>query len=155
MNRSYLFVPADSERKLSKSTETGADALILDLEDSVAAEARPAARKLAVEFLQDTPAWVRINPIDSADAALDLGMGEANKLLSKQVARKKLTPEKAGAILSTIRPSCQSATSSSPEMATWPRSNSIGSVMAANRPPSGVGSSRGRSAPVARSTATG
>ena len=72
MNRSYLFVPADSERKLAKASATGADALILDLEDAVAAEARPAARKLAAEFLQDTAAWVRINPIDGADAALDL-----------------------------------------------------------------------------------
>jgi 3-hydroxyacyl-CoA dehydrogenase / enoyl-CoA hydratase / 3-hydroxybutyryl-CoA epimerase / enoyl-CoA isomerase len=41
---------------------------------------------------------------DIADKALDLGMSEANKLLSKQVERKKLTPEKAGAVLSTIRP---------------------------------------------------
>ncbi|WP_028081403.1 fatty acid oxidation complex subunit alpha FadB [Solimonas soli] len=41
---------------------------------------------------------------DIADKALDLGMEEANKLLSKQVERKKLTPEKAGHILSTIRP---------------------------------------------------
>lgn len=41
---------------------------------------------------------------DIADKALDLGMSEANKLLSAQVTRKKLTPEKAGAILSTIRP---------------------------------------------------
>ncbi|QHS09843.1 fatty acid oxidation complex subunit alpha FadB [Sinimarinibacterium sp. NLF-5-8] len=41
---------------------------------------------------------------DIADKALDLGMNEANKLLSKQVERKKLKPEKAGHILSTIRP---------------------------------------------------
>ncbi len=41
---------------------------------------------------------------DIADKALDLGMNEANKLLSKQVSRKKLTPEKAGHILATIRP---------------------------------------------------
>jgi 3-hydroxyacyl-CoA dehydrogenase/enoyl-CoA hydratase/3-hydroxybutyryl-CoA epimerase/enoyl-CoA isomerase len=41
---------------------------------------------------------------DIADAALALGMGEANKLLSAQVARKKLTPEKAGNVLSSIRP---------------------------------------------------
>ncbi len=41
---------------------------------------------------------------DIADKALDLGMSEANKLLSKQVSRKKLTAEKAGQILSTIRP---------------------------------------------------
>ncbi|HEU0198063.1 MAG TPA: fatty acid oxidation complex subunit alpha FadB [Nevskiaceae bacterium] len=41
---------------------------------------------------------------DIADKALDLGMSEANKLLSKQVARKKLKADKAGQILSTIRP---------------------------------------------------
>jgi len=41
---------------------------------------------------------------DIADPALALGMGEANKLLSAQVGRKKLTPEKAGAVLASIRP---------------------------------------------------
>lgn len=51
MNRSYLFVPADSERKMVKATDAGADAVILDLEDSVAADARPAARELAREYV--------------------------------------------------------------------------------------------------------
>jgi 3-hydroxyacyl-CoA dehydrogenase / enoyl-CoA hydratase / 3-hydroxybutyryl-CoA epimerase / enoyl-CoA isomerase len=41
---------------------------------------------------------------DIADKQLDLGMSEANKLLSKQVERRKLTPEKAGDVLSKIRP---------------------------------------------------
>ena len=73
MMRSFLFVPADSERRLSKASDAGADALILDLEDAVAAAARPAARELAAEFLQgrkDT--WVRINPVDTDDAPKDL-----------------------------------------------------------------------------------
>jgi citrate lyase subunit beta/citryl-CoA lyase len=73
MSRSYLFVPADSERKLAKAAGVDADALILDLEDSVAADARPAARELAADFLQDRDdVWVRINPIDSDDAQADL-----------------------------------------------------------------------------------
>ncbi len=75
MSRSFLFVPADSERKLDKAKSSGADALILDLEDSVAASARPKARALAAEFLehnQDADIWVRINPLDSADAVEDL-----------------------------------------------------------------------------------
>ncbi|HEX2151560.1 MAG TPA: aldolase/citrate lyase family protein, partial [Stellaceae bacterium] len=50
--RSLLFVPADSERKLARGLEAGADALILDLEDSVAASNRPTARRLAREFLE-------------------------------------------------------------------------------------------------------
>ncbi len=73
MNRSYLFVPADSERKIGKAASAGADAVILDLEDSVAAAARPAARELSRERLADMDnAWVRINPIDSDDAMADL-----------------------------------------------------------------------------------
>lgn len=73
MIRSFLFVPADSERKLKKAGESGADAIILDLEDSVAAEARPDARGLAREYLAGkADIWVRINPIDSDDALPDL-----------------------------------------------------------------------------------
>lgn len=73
MNRSFLFVPADSQRKLEKASSAGADALILDLEDSVAAEARAEARVRAAEYLlgkQNT--WVRINPFDSDDSMADL-----------------------------------------------------------------------------------
>ncbi|VUX55830.1 HpcH/HpaI aldolase/citrate lyase family [uncultured Woeseiaceae bacterium] len=75
MSRSFLFVPADSERKLEKAGTSGADALILDLEDSVAASARSKARNLAAEFLKqesNSKIWVRINPLDSADALEDL-----------------------------------------------------------------------------------
>jgi citrate lyase subunit beta/citryl-CoA lyase len=75
VSRSFLFVPADSERKLAKATDAGADALIVDLEDSVTAEARPAARQIAFEYLESGAhprAWVRINPLDSSDALDDL-----------------------------------------------------------------------------------
>ena len=73
MIRSFLFVPADSERKLAKATGAGADALILDLEDAVAAEARPVARELAAEYLRGKDEiWVRVNPIDTDDSILDL-----------------------------------------------------------------------------------
>ena len=73
MDRSYLFVPADSERKLGRVMDAGADAIILDLEDSVAADARPAARDAAREFLVNKQnIWVRINPVDTDDAVADL-----------------------------------------------------------------------------------
>ena len=73
MNRSFLFVPADSERKLARAGSAGADALILDLEDAVAAAARPAARELARDYLAGkTNVWVRINPLDTPDATADL-----------------------------------------------------------------------------------
>jgi len=73
MNRSFLFVPADSERKLAKAAGAGADALILDLEDSVAASARAAARANAADYLKGRDnVWVRINALDSKDSAADL-----------------------------------------------------------------------------------
>jgi citrate lyase subunit beta/citryl-CoA lyase len=49
--RSLLFVPADSPRKLEKSLESGADAVIVDLEDSVAPANKGAARANARDFI--------------------------------------------------------------------------------------------------------
>ena len=50
--RSMLFIPADSERKLAKGEATGADALILDLEDAVAPSRTHIAREMAVAYLR-------------------------------------------------------------------------------------------------------
>jgi citrate lyase subunit beta/citryl-CoA lyase len=73
--RSLLFVPADSEKKLAKATSSPADALILDLEDSVATPNRAKARALVREFLKDKhpqAIWVRVNPVDSSDFHADI-----------------------------------------------------------------------------------
>jgi citrate lyase subunit beta/citryl-CoA lyase len=75
---SLLFVPGDSDRKLAKSDAVPADILILDLEDSVAPEAKPAARQRVAEFIAARPQrprsqlWVRINAFDGADGLADL-----------------------------------------------------------------------------------
>jgi citrate lyase subunit beta/citryl-CoA lyase len=74
--RSLLFVPADSERKLEKAKTSPADALILDLEDSVARENRPHARGLVREIVESAGSkpsvWIRINPVASAEYRDDL-----------------------------------------------------------------------------------
>src|SRR5262249_58920245 len=75
--RAWLFVPGDSEKKLAKAEGLRADALILDLEDAVAAEKRPAARGMVREYLaahraRRSQLWVRINPLGSSDALADL-----------------------------------------------------------------------------------
>ncbi|MGE4244714.1 MAG: CoA ester lyase [Parvibaculaceae bacterium] len=75
--RSLLFVPADSERKIAKGLSSGADALILDLEDSVAPSAKEAARRLAAEVLRSRkeghPALlVRVNPLSSGLTPADV-----------------------------------------------------------------------------------
>jgi citrate lyase subunit beta / citryl-CoA lyase len=66
--RSWLFVPADSERKIAKALDSDADAIIFDLEDSVA----PAMKATARDILKDLPKhsngpewWVRVNPLGS------------------------------------------------------------------------------------------
>src|SRR5215470_1185100 len=53
MFRSLLFVPADGGSKLDKAMASGADAVIVDLEDSVSAEGKVAARKSAADFVRD------------------------------------------------------------------------------------------------------
>jgi citrate lyase subunit beta/citryl-CoA lyase len=69
--RSLLFVPGDSERKQAKALGSGADALLLDLEDSVAAAQLPAARKRVCELLESSTdrsrqqLWVRVNALSS------------------------------------------------------------------------------------------
>jgi citrate lyase subunit beta/citryl-CoA lyase len=75
VSRSFLFVPADDERKQDKALSSGADALILDLEDSVTTNKLPLARRLEAAFLRASAGaevWVRINPWDSALARDDL-----------------------------------------------------------------------------------
>ena len=76
--RSLLFVPGDSDRKLARSASCQADILVLDLEDSVAAAQKAAARVRIREYLAAHPhressqLWVRINPLATPDALADL-----------------------------------------------------------------------------------
>ena len=78
--RSWLFVPGDSPSKMEKALGSGADALILDLEDSVGAEAKGDARHAVRNLLRRRlnsrapQLWVRINPLATPDAALDLSV---------------------------------------------------------------------------------
>jgi citrate lyase subunit beta/citryl-CoA lyase len=74
--RSLLFVPADSERKLAKAEAAGADALVLDLEDSVLPERKSVARSLMQSWLaarsDRTQCWVRVNDLSSGEMLKDL-----------------------------------------------------------------------------------
>jgi citrate lyase subunit beta/citryl-CoA lyase len=73
--RSLLFVPGDRPDRMEKALRAGADALILDLEDSVAPAAKPEARRHVAEFLNThstAKLWVRINPLDGDEVERDL-----------------------------------------------------------------------------------
>lgn len=80
--RSLLFVPGDRPERMRKALYSGADALILDLEDSVAIGAKAAARAEVAAFLKEAAGgkvmlFVRVNPLDGglADADLDAVIG--------------------------------------------------------------------------------
>lgn len=71
--RSLLFIPADDEKKLGKGITTGADALILDLEDAVSAARKAAARPIAAQYINEMRSkagrpliYVRINALDTS-----------------------------------------------------------------------------------------
>jgi len=73
--RSLLFVPGDRPDRMEKALGAGADALILDLEDSVAPAAKAEARRSVAAFLganRGAHLWVRVNPLDGPDNERDL-----------------------------------------------------------------------------------
>ena len=75
--RSWLFVPADSEKKIAKACASAADAIIFDLEDSVAPERKAAARDILKGLGRNEGGpqwWVRVNPLRADDHRLDLGL---------------------------------------------------------------------------------
>ena len=76
--RSLLFVPGDRPDRMRKALASGADVLILDLEDSVALEAKAAARDHVHNFVESgeaqVPLLVRINQLQSLALADDLSM---------------------------------------------------------------------------------
>ncbi|KQS03672.1 citrate lyase [Sphingomonas sp. Leaf357] len=75
--RSWLFVPGDSARKLTRARNAGSDVLILDLEDAVAPDRKTAARAMVAEAIDDGPShaaalFVRVNALDTGLTLDDL-----------------------------------------------------------------------------------
>ena len=73
--RSWLFVPADSEKKIAKALGSDADAIIFDLEDSVAPPHKAAARQILKGLTEHSGSaqwWVRVNPLGSDQLKHDL-----------------------------------------------------------------------------------
>jgi citrate lyase subunit beta / citryl-CoA lyase len=76
--KSLLFVPGDSEKKMTKAQSSAASALILDLEDAVSIERIDIARGMVRDYLKsrtdrsEQQLWVRINPLGSPMSLADL-----------------------------------------------------------------------------------
>jgi citrate lyase subunit beta/citryl-CoA lyase len=86
-----LFVPSDNERKLARAGTSGADILVLDLEDSVLPDRKPIAREMACKYLNAAGdrkrIWIRVNDLASNEMLKDLAMivaaGAAGIILPK------------------------------------------------------------------------
>lgn len=98
--RSWLFAPGDSARKCEKAIASEADRVILDLEDSVAPEAKPEARRMVAEVLEKAGEsrgriWVRINPLSGPfvhdDLAAIMAFGPGGLMLPKSESGVDLT----------------------------------------------------------------
>lgn len=85
--RTPLFVPADRPDRFARAAASGADAVILDLEDAVAPDAKAAARAALTAAFTDLPVIVRVNahgtPWHEADLAASLACGAAALMLPK------------------------------------------------------------------------
>jgi citrate lyase subunit beta / citryl-CoA lyase len=67
LGRTYLFVPGDRGDRFDKAWNSGADHVIIDLEDAVAPAQKDAARKSAADWMTpERPVWVRINACNTA-----------------------------------------------------------------------------------------
>lgn len=78
--RSMLFVPGDRPERFEKAEKSGADAVIFDLEDAVAAERRAEARAHIAAYLRNSsrsvPLWVRINPVDAMEQGSSVALAD-------------------------------------------------------------------------------
>lgn len=97
----WLFVPGDRPERFAKAAATGADAVILDLEDAVAVQAKDQARSLITAWLThgDNRGWVRINAADTPWYDADLAALRSTRGLAGVVVPKAEDP----AVLGTLR----------------------------------------------------
>ena len=84
----FLFVPGDRPERFAKAASSGADAIILDLEDAVAPDAKDRARAAVRSFLEGGgPAVVRVNAVDTPwfadDTSALTGVAPAGIVLPK------------------------------------------------------------------------
>jgi citrate lyase subunit beta / citryl-CoA lyase len=98
--RSYLFVPGNRPERFEKAHAAGADAVILDLEDAVQPDEKPAARAAVLTAANAArPAWVRINGSDTRWFADDIAALAGHPGIAGVVLPKAETQEPVSAVL--------------------------------------------------------
>jgi citrate lyase beta subunit len=91
--RSLLFVPADDRRRLEKALAAGADAVVADLEDAVAHDAKPAARDMVASTLGAPAASARMVRVNAGGPDLERDLEAIAGLELDAVLLPKATPE--------------------------------------------------------------
>lgn len=94
----FLFVPGTRPDRFGKAVASGADAVIIDLEDAVAPHDKDDARAAAAEFVDAAPALVRINSVDSPWFEADLSALTGRRHLQGVMVPKGSTPEMLAAV---------------------------------------------------------
>lgn len=91
--RSLLFVPGDRPERFAKAASSGADAVIIDLEDSVPAAHKARARAHVVDWLASNPVYVRVGAAGTADFDADLAMLAGTRAPAAVVLPKAESPD--------------------------------------------------------------
>lgn len=100
----FLFVPGTRPDRFGKAAASGADAVIIDLEDAVAPEDKHNARAAAAEFVDATPAVVRINSPGSPWLEADLAALMDRRCLAGVMVPKGSSPEELAAVARVLDP---------------------------------------------------
>lgn len=103
--RTLLFVPGDRPDRFGKAVASGADAVILDLEDSVSPANKAKARTAVRSWLSSNRAFVRVNPAGTEDGEADLRTLASVTGVSALVLPKAEGPEDVDRAIERIRPS--------------------------------------------------
>jgi citrate lyase subunit beta/citryl-CoA lyase len=102
--RTFLFVPGTRPDRFAKAAASGADAVILDLEDAVSAPDKAGARRAAVHYVSAHPALVRINAAGTPWHGDDLAALRGGRQLAGIVLPKTESPEQIAAIVEAVGP---------------------------------------------------
>lgn len=102
--RTFLFVPGTRPDRFAKATASGADAVILDLEDAVSAPDKAGAREAAARFVSAHPALVRINSVGTPWHGHDLAALRGSEHLTGIVLPKAESPQQIDAVARAVGP---------------------------------------------------
>ncbi|MFC9353262.1 HpcH/HpaI aldolase/citrate lyase family protein [Arthrobacter sp. NPDC057013] len=94
----FLFVPGSRPDRFSKAAASGADAVIIDLEDAVGPEDKHDARTAAAEFVDASPAVVRVNSVESPWLEADLAALRHRRYIKGVMVPKGSSPEELAAV---------------------------------------------------------